>query len=152
MDPLSIAASVVGLVTAGREMSLLLQQLIDAPSTAKTVSQEIDDFVIILAQLQPFVLGSVFANPDRTQMLDVEHIQVTLFGCVVTFSELSTVVNELCPSGRGLRGRFQWAWAGSTLAQLVQRLQSHKNSLTLILTILTWYAVIRICFIVATIN
>lgn len=57
MDPLSITASVVGLLMAGREMGILPQPLAVTRRMAQTVGYEIHNFVVVLSQLQPFVPG-----------------------------------------------------------------------------------------------
>lgn len=142
MDPLSIAASVTGLLTAGAQIASLLQRFIDAPSIAQTVGVEIHHFVVVLSQLQPFVAGSSSANQSRTSMIEVQQIQIILTGCVLTFSELQAAVAGLSKGDAGnvgIRGRVRWALAESSINQLVQRLRDHKSSLTLILTVLTWY-------------
>lgn len=141
MDPLSVAASIAGLATAGAQIISLLQGFIDAPTIAQTVGVEINHFIVVLAQLQPFVFGSLSADQSRTSMIEVQQIQIVLTGCVITFSELQAAVNGLGEGSTGkigIRGRLKWVMAESTITQYVQRLRDHKCSLTLILTVLTW--------------
>lgn len=142
MDPLSVAASVTGLMMAGTQITALLQRLLDAPSIAQAVEVEISHFVAVLSQLQPFVTGVSSAHQSRTSMVDVQQIQLILTGSVFTISELQAVVGTICQGsagGIGFRDRVKWLWAESNITQLLQRLRDHKSSLTLILTLLTWY-------------
>lgn len=144
MDPLSVAASVTGLLSAGAQISSLLQGFLDAPNIALVVQVEIAHFVAVLSQLQPFVMGSSTASQSRTSMIEVQQIQIILTGSVLTFSELQLAVDGLtgsqgATSSMGMRGRVKWLFAEASITQLIQRLRDHKSSLTLILTLLTWY-------------
>lgn len=135
---------------AGVQISSTIQQLVSgsasAPSVAQAVQSEIHDFVVVLSQLQPLILGTAFANISRASMIDVDQVLVTLTGCVCTFSELEKEVNGL-GLATGIRNRLKWALAESTISQLVQRLQNHKASLNLMLTILTWYGTFTLSWI-----
>lgn len=140
MDPLSIAASVAGLLTAAAQISTLLSCIANAPTIAQTARFEMDDFASILTQLQPIVAGISRVTASRASMVEVEQLQLTLTGCVRTFSELHAEVHRLSSARIGVRDRIKWAWAQSTIELLVRRLQSHKSTLTLMLCIITWYA------------
>lgn len=137
MDPLSTAASIAGLLLAGGKVSGLLQSIADAPSISQIVCVEIQHFVVVLAQLQPFIMGSSSADQSRRSMMEVQRIQVILASCMLTFSELQAAIDSLGQRST-LRGRMGWVLAESSITELVQRLRDHKGSLTLILTVLTW--------------
>lgn len=144
MDPLSVAASVTGLIMAGAQITSLIQRLVDAPSIAQSVEVEISHFVIVLSQLQPFLTGASnsLAHHSRTSLIEVQQIQIILTGSVFTLSELQAAVGSICQGSTnsiGLRDCMKWLLAESTIVQLVQRVRDHKSSLTLILTLLTWY-------------
>lgn len=143
MDPLSVAASVTGLIKAGALITSLVQRLLDAPSIAQSVEAEINHFVVVLSQLQPFLSGAInsIARQSRASLIDVQQIQIILTGSVLTVSELQAAVSAICQGSAkiGLRDRVKWLLAESTITQLIQRVRDHKSSLTLILTLLTWY-------------
>lgn len=125
---------------AGAHISSIVQSFISSSTLAQNINDEIHDFLAVLTQLQPFVLGTAFPTHARASMIDVDQLTVTLTGCVCTFSELERVVGGFEAQDKiSIMGRMKWAWAESNIAQLVQRLQNHKSSLTLMLTILTWY-------------
>lgn len=137
MDPLSVAASITGLLLAGAKITVLLRTLVDAPSVVQTVVVEINHFVAVLAQLQQFMRGSLSADHSRASMIQVQQIQLILTGCVLTFSELQSGIDRLGDRST-FRARVRWVLAESSIQELVQRLRDHKSSLTLILTVLTW--------------
>lgn len=64
---------------------------------------------------------------------------VTLTGCVITSSELEVIVNGVrVDPEMGFFDRVKWSIKEHQIKDIVQRIQNHKSSLTLILNILQW--------------
>lgn len=142
-DPLSVVASITGLIMAGIQITTTVGQFISntaaAPVLARTVSSEVHDFVVVISSLQPIVLGSL-NSVTRASMIDVDELVVTITGCILTLSDLEREVDGLAVNDNmGIRARLKWAWAEPSILGLIQRLQHHKMSLNLMITILTWY-------------
>lgn len=142
-DPLSVAASIVGLLTLAVKVSQTVRCLArsarNAPKDFEKVALEVDDFRNILSQLQLYVLGVTKPSRSRTSLIMAEQVVATLAACVQTFSGLDTFVSMFDnDEGAGLLDRFRWASKQQELTTIVSRLQMHKSSLALILTILTW--------------
>lgn len=142
-DPLSVVASIAGLIMAGIQITTTVGQFISntttAPVLARTVSSEVHNFVVVLASLQPIVLGSL-NSVTRASMIDVDELVVTITACIFTLSDLEREVDGLAVTDNmGIRARLKWAWAEPSILGLIDRLQHHKMSLNLMLTILTWY-------------
>ena len=113
MDPLSVAASVVGLLGAAGKITSVLHGFVtkikDAPSLARTVVIEVADITAALGQLQAYVLGTASANPARSNLILLEQVLVTLSGCVATYSELEAAVDSLNISvDTGIFDRAVW--------------------------------------------
>ena len=142
-DPLSIASGVAGLVTATAQITLLLTKLtksvIAAPYQAQIVLTEISDIGDILSHLQSFLLGLDSPDKSRTSLLKVEKIVTIVSGCVLTFSELEKLLDELKTEGLDILDRLKWARKESAIMGLIQRLQNHKASLSLVLSILNGF-------------
>lgn len=140
MDPLSIAASVVGLLGATVKVSTMLntfvQGLKNVPNVAREVLQEVSDIRTCLAQLQAFLMGTRVGSRSRTALLMVDQVMVILTSCVMTFSELEQTVESL--NDDRASKRMIWPLREPKLEKLCQRLNSTKLSLNLILTTLTW--------------
>jgi len=69
----------------------------------------------------------------------VEQVVTTLSACVLTFSELDVFVQALDSEQKmGILDRMKWIIKSNALKELLERLQQHKISLNLMLTILTW--------------
>ncbi|KAG8526033.1 uncharacterized protein KY384_000795 [Bacidia gigantensis] len=142
MDPLSVAASVVGLLTAAGKVSALLSKFVGgsvgAPVLAKTILQEVTDISACLAQLQTFLTGTRIGSRSRTALILVEQVVVTLTDCVLTFSELEDILGSLkVGDPRVIINRLLWVKRESALRALTQRLHSSKTSLNLMLSTLT---------------
>ena len=144
MDPLSIAASVVGLLGATVKVSTVLNNVFrdfkDVPNVARRVLQEVSDINNCLAQLQSFLIGTRVGSRSRTALIMVEQVVVTLTSCVMTFSELEETLESLSHDmPMQFSKRIAWFRKEPKLERLCQRLNSSKTSLNLLLTTLTWY-------------
>ena len=140
MDPLTIAASVVGLLGATVKVSTVLNTFVqgmrNVPNVVREVLQEVSDISTCLAQLQAFLMGTRVGSRSRTALLMVEQVIVILTSCVMTFSELEETLESL--NDGSWAKRVIWLLREPKLEKLCQRLNSTKLSLNLILTTLTW--------------
>jgi hypothetical protein len=144
MDPLSVAMAIVGLLTACQHISSAVGNLISksksAPKEIQNVKSTVDTIRSVLIQLQMLLLGRAKFDRQRTSLILVEQIVITLSACVATFSELDVFVGTLASDAMlGLMDRIRWATKTSTIKEHLQKLEMHKSSLTLMMTILTWY-------------
>jgi hypothetical protein len=143
MDPLSVAMSIVGLLSAAQKvsgtLSLLVSKAKNAPKEITEMKLCVDTIRSVLSQLQLMLLGRAKVNSRRTSLILVDQIVVTLSGCVSIFSDLDIFVEVLgSDHGLGLMDRFRWASRASTIQEHLQKLEMHKTTLTLMVTILTW--------------
>ncbi|KAF5599874.1 CAMK CAMKL KIN4 kinase [Fusarium pseudoanthophilum] len=141
MDPLSVSASVVGLLGAGAKITSCLWTFAanarDAPQLARHLVVEVADITAALGSLQVYVCGQAHAPGERGALILLEHVLTTLTGCVTTFSDLQSLMDQLNLSpDMGTIDKMKWARQESNIAAIVQRLQNHKSSLTLMLTVL----------------
>lgn len=145
--PLETATAIVGILVVCSQMLSSLKGLYEgssgAPALASAVQNEICEFTIILLKLQSIILesDSILSSQHGTSPLDIDQL---LAGCVCTFDELREQVDSLGSIGKNdIMNRMRWAWMEKSLTKLTQRLQNHKASFTLILTILTTFVPIR---------
>lgn len=140
-DPLSVAAGVVGSLTAAAQISSLLIRFTkstkDAPARARYVLTEVSSVSGILAELQSFILGIEYADRSRTSLIQVDHVIAVLSGCVLTFSELQKLLEELKVESMDVLDRVRWFAQEKDVLALVQDLQNHKISLSLMLNVLS---------------
>lgn len=147
MDPLSVSASIIGILGAAAKVSSVLITFVKntkaAPKLAQTVLADVNGLSTVLSHLQTYLLGNASPTRSRASLILVEQVLVTLAECVTTFSELE---DALGTSKHGAEmdalNRMKWATKESKVADIQQRLQSNKSSLTLMLTILQWFAML----------
>ena len=144
MDPLSAAASIVGILGAAATINTILKKIVgtvkNAPQQVQNLLVEVSDIAACLGQLQTFLLGTATISRSRAALLMVDQIAVTLTNCVLAFSELEEIIDELrlnqLNSPASIRLKF--IASETDIAKLVARLHASKVSLNLMLTTLTW--------------
>jgi len=143
MDPLSVAASIAGLLSAAKEVSSIIRRI---ASSRKTGIQEINEILItvqilrsVLLHLQLLLCSPSVISAAGSSLIMVEEVVVTLSGCVMTFSDLDGCIRDLDTEDRlGFLDSARWATRTPELKKYLDKLESHKSSLGLILNILTW--------------
>jgi hypothetical protein len=144
MDPLSVAAAIVGLLGAGVKITSALDTLIsstqDAPSLAISAHQEVSDITAAVSHLQTYISGQMQVSTQSESLILLEHVLATLTGCVTTYSDLQSVLDGLGTTDRmTVFDRTKWIFYQTRVTTIVQRLQNHKASMTLMLSVLQWY-------------
>ncbi|KAH7161820.1 hypothetical protein EDB81DRAFT_353461 [Dactylonectria macrodidyma] len=141
MDPLSVAASVVGLLAAGAKITSFLSNMSiytsDAVRLVRNLLMEVNGISAAATSLQTYITGRTQVSAERASLILLEHVITTLTGCVTTYSELSDIINDLNVDGDiSVLDRLKWTRHESKLTAIAQQLQNHKSSLTLMLSIL----------------
>ena len=145
MDGISVAASIVGLVGAAAKVTLYLNALVrsvtTAPNLAQSVLLEVSDVSICLSQLQRLLLGMERWSKSRERLIRIEQLVVVLSNCVSIFSELEGILESLDLMGGTPISKIKialWLRRQHSISTLLMRLQASKQSLTLIVTTMTW--------------
>lgn len=144
IEPLFVAAAVVGLLTAAAKIPQKLRALWTdvrgAPESARDILLEVSTISAYLSQLQSFLLDTAEMSRSRTSLLMVEQVLVCLTDCVSTFSELEEILDNLGATRQPMRkiDQFIWAFKEGVISKVLGRLQATKQYLNLMLTILTW--------------
>ncbi|RMJ17165.1 hypothetical protein CDV36_003151 [Fusarium kuroshium] len=135
-DPLSIAASVVGLVAAAGKVYGVLSNFVstaaDAPSSAASVLMTVDQMKMTLSSVQSLIDSIESLDPSRKALIQLDHLSIVITHSVLTISELESLV---CPKD-GLMHRLRWAWSEKKVMGLLPRLESQKSSLSLMVAVL----------------
>jgi cell division control protein 24 len=139
-DPLSIAASVAGLLTtAGKICSVLsgfVGAVADAPHSARAALGAVEEVRVALEAVRGLI-DTVSGLPSRRRRLvRLDYIRITFANCVLTLSELEALV--CAEGGSGPMHRLRWAWGEKKALRLLPRLESQKASLSLMVTVLLW--------------
>jgi hypothetical protein len=143
MDPLSVTASVVGIISASVKLIPQLYEIgstiKDAPRLAQAAAAELHEITLILQQLQKYIDGYAQASTTRLSLITVEHITASLTGCVLTYSELDAALKSMhTDTGMKAWDRAKWYVKRDEINAIVGRLQGHKASFSLMLNIIQW--------------
>ncbi|KAL8635350.1 MAG: hypothetical protein Q9228_007149 [Teloschistes exilis] len=140
MDPISVAASLLGLLGAAAKVSEVLTNFIkavkDAPKLARRVFSEVEDLALCFQRILDFVSSEANVDRSRAAMITVDQLLIVLTNCVTTFSELENALGGLTSKTFSVNLRLKWITKEHTIAKILQRLLSSKTSLNLILTTL----------------
>lgn len=143
MDPLSVAASVAGLLTAAKEVSSAIDKIVKGRKKGSKEMTEIKSTIVtlrsVLLQLQLLLLSRASIDRERASLILVDEVVVTLTACVMIFSDLDGCMKGLESDQQfGLLDSIRWAAKATELKGYLLNLEAQKASLTLIMNILTW--------------
>ena len=147
MDPLSVAASVAGLILAAGKMTSLLTKmtaLSDAPNSAQAVLTEMVDMSAALGQIRTVLDGASNIPVEGRRFILLEHVVATLTGCVTTYSELEGIIDSVQIDGMNTFDRVRWSEKETSVQDIVRRMQNQKSSLILMLSILQWWVLLTL--------
>jgi hypothetical protein len=144
MDPLSILASVTGLLLAAGTVSSTLVTirsiLKDVPQSVNQIASEINDLTGSFSAVQKFLLGLASAPRRRIALIQLDQLVATLTEAVLAFSELEALVAPFTAKPTiATVDRVKWSLKESEITPILHRLQRHKSSLSLMLNIVQWY-------------
>ncbi|KAG9239586.1 Rho GTPase activation protein [Amylocarpus encephaloides] len=134
--------AIVGLLTAAQQISSAISNMVStsksAPKDMQNLKSTVDTIRSVLLQLQLLLLGRAKVDRQRTSLILVEQVVITLSACVATFSELDVFVESLNSDNKlGLMDRIRWVTKATTIQEHLKKLEMHKSSLTLMMAILT---------------
>jgi hypothetical protein len=144
-DPLSVGASIVGILSAAGKISELLEAVIssakEAPQFIANLKFEVDDVRAAFWSFKGLIALLETAPSHRTALVPLDQLVITLTETVITFSKLADTINPLIvPEGQKipLRTRLKWTRAEGNCKNLMEKLQRLKTSVSLMLNILQW--------------
>ncbi|KAK1752344.1 putative ras-2 protein [Echria macrotheca] len=142
-DPLSIAASVVGLVSVAGKISTVITSFVlgvaDVPESARAALAAVDAMRLTLASVRQLMTKLSEMPRQRKEMIHVTHLVVIFREAILSFSELEGII---CPASAsvgettGAWDAVKWLLQEKRITAAVQRLESHRTSLSAVLNIL----------------
>ncbi|KAJ9149383.1 hypothetical protein NKR23_g4304 [Pleurostoma richardsiae] len=141
-DPLSIAASITGLVAAARKIYTVLSgftaSVSNAPEIVQATLAEVVQMKSALIEVQQLMDAVETLPPDRKALIRLDHITITFSQCTIILTELESVVCDRFVTDARLTSRLRWALGESEkkIARLLPRLESQRSCLTLMMSIL----------------
>lgn len=139
MEPLSVVASITGILTAAAKVSSLLMQIQGAPAAISSIQTEIDHIKIVFTGFQNFVNYTAWISGSRAALIQLDDVLVILTQTVLDLSELQTMITPLSSRGKlSVWQRLNWPRHEAAFLRLINQLQRHKTSLSLLLQIIQW--------------
>jgi hypothetical protein len=146
MDPLSVTASITGIITAATQVSTILGQIKDAPIVLSILT-EVDHIKLVFRVLQNFLDGASasIVTWGRAALIQLEDLVMILTQTVLVFSGLETLIYPYLkprpnrtPAPYLSRPTCTTEFLDPGFRGLVSQLRSHKKPLTLLLQIIQW--------------
>ncbi|KAI5803148.1 Rho GTPase activation protein [Geopyxis carbonaria] len=149
MDPLSVAASVAGLIASTGQIAIAIRNFTsgmkDAPKLALQIMTEVQAINAIICQLKVFLIDTLDARTRqklriRGCLVLVEEVVTLLTSCVRTCSDLEAEIEglKIVDDGKGMRSldRVKWVMRETTIKGILEQVQTQKSSLTCMMGIL----------------
>jgi hypothetical protein len=139
MDQLQVTSSITGIIAAATQVSNLLGQIKDAPASIIAVLTEVDHIKNNFLALQRFLDKATRLSGGRAALIQLEDVVVVLTRTVLVFSDLESLVSPISNGKKtSYPARLTWTRIQGRVMRLVNQLQRHKISLTLLLQIVQW--------------
>ena len=143
MDPLSITASVTGVMAVVAKITTVVTRFIqsveDVPASTRSVLTEVSDLSLCLSQLTPFLRGTRIAERTRRDGISVEQVVAISTSLVLSISELEELLDSFkLDLPMSALARIQWIRNEERIDRILNRIRASRSSLNLILTIFTW--------------
>lgn len=143
MDPLSVIASITGILAVAAKITAAVTEFIgkerDAPRSIRSVLMELSDLTSCLAHLEMFVRGAKDAPKTRRDAISVEQIVAITTSLVLNMSELHKILDSFkLDKPMSTSVRLRWLGSEEKINEILTRVGASKTSLNLILTIFTW--------------
>ncbi len=147
MDGLSIAASITGIITAATQVGLWLSQIRDAPASVAAVASEIQHTKVVFRALQTFINRNKSGARQNSWIIQVDDITVILTQTVLVLSQLRLMFEPWSNDGQQINistmDRVRWIRQEKAVGRLIDQLQRHKTSLTLLFQLIRmWVRVV----------
>jgi hypothetical protein len=140
IDPLSVAASIAGLLTAAAKLHSLLEYISSAKNSPVEIwnaQTEVKHVKLALLSLQGYLSKLDLLSTHRKKLISVEELIVSFADAMVAMSEFESFLQPLARLKR-LQLSVSWFRYTSQLEVHTARAQRHKASLTMMLNILQW--------------
>jgi hypothetical protein len=145
MDLPNISTTIDSLLPWTERLSSVLHKFLSnvkhAPRSVQLALDALKDMGVALSSIQRLFSNLLVLRPRRKAMVELEHLAIIITQAVKTFSDLdSLLAPAFCsmPPIATAWERLQWAWKEDSVSRVLQQLERHKSSLSLMLSIIQW--------------
>jgi hypothetical protein len=140
MDPLSVAASLAGLITISTQIVSIIHTIKSKNNKdLESLSREVHAVRGILSQIQQIVQFQSTKASKNSEWLDA--LSATLDDCGDTYLQLQKSLQGLVSSSRleALKKKVKWTLKEKDIQDSLRKVESYKLSLDLLLSVQTRY-------------
>jgi hypothetical protein len=137
---LTIGDALTGILASSARVTSLVSTFSNPSPTLREVQGELIGLGTILSSLQSFINDSSSAIPGRAGLIELENIVTVMTQLVLLYSEFEALIDY-----NDREKPRQWSLAfsrlgkGAAASRLLNNLQRHKSTLSIILQILQWF-------------
>lgn len=142
-DPLSISASIAGLISLSTVVYQTLTNFADkvdrAPKSAQDILHAVTEMRFALVSMSDLVDRFSRISARRKVMVQLDHLVISLSRAVMTFTDLELFLSdwpEISSMQSSAWRRIRWAMKEDKATHLIKRLSENKIAFVLILSIL----------------
>ncbi|CCX04353.1 Similar to hypothetical protein [Podospora anserina S mat+]; acc. no. XP_001904819 [Pyronema omphalodes CBS 100304] len=143
-DPISFGASVLGLVGAAQKVGELLyafgSSMVNAVDSVTKLNHEIESITAVFRVLGALVFQKetqdIIRLPPSPVQPVIETLLTSVTGCVLIFSELENLLDEVGDVNTSVWDKAKWATREGAAKELQAHLERHKATLNLALSAL----------------
>ncbi|KAJ3576221.1 hypothetical protein NPX13_g3770 [Xylaria arbuscula] len=140
-DPLSIAASVAGLIALSGSIYKIIGDFVERaahpPQSAHALLLSVSEMRMVLSSVSDLINNFLKYPPKRRALVRLDHLIICLTQAVLSFSELEKFVTPwVRRPQRSLWQRWKLINEDEKISRFNKRLQENKVSITLVLNIL----------------
>ncbi|PTD06084.1 hypothetical protein HYE67_007923 [Fusarium culmorum] len=142
-DPLSISASIAGLISLSTVVYQTLTNFADkvdrAPKSAQDILHAVTEMRLALVSMSDLVDRFSRISARRKVMVQLDHLVISLSRAVMTFTDLELFLSdwpEISSMQSSAWRRIRWAMKEDKATHLIKRLSENKMAFVLILSIL----------------
>jgi hypothetical protein len=142
MDPLSIAASLAGLITISTQIISIIHTIKSKNNKElDSIFREVQAVRGILCQIQQIVQFQSTKETKNSEWLDA--LNSTLDDCGDTYLQLQKSLQGFVSTSKlaALKKKVKWTLKEKDIQDLLRKVESYKLSLDLLLSVQTRYAV-----------
>ena len=142
MEPISVAASIVGLLIAASEISgsfnAFIRKVKHAPKVAHAVLREVSEIQSCCMQIERYFSNKAHLG-SHAVLLTLEDVGIVLSDCVSLISELERLIGPLTSIRYMQAGqKARWTFKDREIRLLLGRCKSSQASLRFMLTTMSW--------------
>ncbi|KAI1122175.1 P-loop containing nucleoside triphosphate hydrolase protein [Nemania abortiva] len=140
-DPLSIAASIAGLITLSGSLYTIIRGFVERaanpPQSAHALLLSVSEMRLVLGSVSDLIDNFLKYPPRRRALVRLDHLIICLSQAVLLFSELEKFVNLLIARAQhSLLQRWKLDSHDDRITRFTTKMQEHKISMSLVLNIL----------------